>query len=440
MGLKTRYIILSVIFSLILFSSLLLFHLNFFFEAILALSLINIILFILIMRFYKFYHDSLDLLKKENIYINNTVISFFLNPTNEYLRYKVAFEKKIQLYDKKLLEEKSKYSQLLNSIPLPLALINEQRFILFANNFAKDIFPSNFEGSYLHQYFRDPILKNTIEKVKNDLDDYSLNLQIDLNNKNVLFNVKIQPVISEEKEILYYLIIFIDQESISKSIQERNDFLANASHELKTPLTNIIGISEIISSDPKAIIENKNFSKNLLVNVKRMQNLIYSLLDLSKVEINKNIIQYKLLSLEKISNSTIDEFKNIQSKEQNIKIFNNLNNKSLKLKTDEKEFKLLFFNILDNAFKYSSSLVKIYLEETTKNIEIIFQDNGIGIPKNEINRVTERFYRVKGNEKIEGSGIGLAIVSEIMNNHEGEIKIESEERVGTKIFLIFKRT
>ena len=83
-------------------------------------------------------------------------------------------------------------------------LINEQRFILFSNNFAKVLFPSNFEGSYLHQYFRDPILKNTIEKVKNDLADYSLNLQIDLNNKNVLFNVKIQPVISEEKK--YYII------------------------------------------------------------------------------------------------------------------------------------------------------------------------------------------------------------------------------------------
>ena len=416
-----------------------LFRFNFFFESILILSLLSIILFFFVVKFYNFYCKTLDLLKEENVYINSSVLSFFLNPKDEYLRLKFAFERKIQLYDKKLLEEKSKYSQLLDSIPLPLVLINEQRFILFANNFAKDIFPSNFESTYLHQYFRDPILKNTIEKVKDDLIDYSFNIQTDLNNKNVLFNVKIQPIISEEKEILYYLIIFIDQDSISKSIQERNDFLANASHELKTPLTNIMGISEIISNDPKAIIENKNFSKNLLVNVKRMQNLIYSLLDLSKVEINKNIIQYKLLSLEKISDSTIDEFKNIQSKEQNIKIFNNLKNKSLKLKTDEKEFKLLFFNILDNAFKYSSSLVKVYLEETTKNVEIIFQDNGIGVPKNEINRVTERFYRVKGNEKIEGSGLGLAIVSEIMNNHEGEIKIESVERVGTKIFLIFKR-
>ena len=416
-----------------------LFRFNFFFESILILSLLSIILFFFIVKFYNFYCKTLDLLKEENVYINSSVLSFFLNPKDEYLRFKFAFERKIQLYDKKLLEEKSKYSQLLDSIPLPLVLINEQRFILFANNFAKDIFPSNFESTYLHQYFRDPILKNTIEKVKDNLIDYSFNIQTDLNNKNVLFNVKIQPIISEEKEILYYLIIFIDQDSISKSIQERNDFLANASHELKTPLTNIMGISEIISNDPKAIIENKNFSKNLLVNVKRMQNLIYSLLDLSKIEINKNIIQYKLFNLEELSNSTIYEFKKIHSKKKNIKIFNNLKNKSVKLKTDEKEFKLLFFNILDNAFKYSSSLVKIYLEETTKNIEIIFQDNGIGIPKNDINRVTERFYRVKGNEKIEGSGLGLAIVSEIMNNHEGEIKIQSEERVGTKIFLIFKR-
>ena len=138
-----------------------------------------LLLFLGNFKFYKFYHDSLSLLKEENIYINNTLISFLLNPKNEYLRFKVAFEKKIQLYDKKLLEEKSKYSQLLNSVPLPLVLINEQRFILFANNFAKSLFPSNFEGSYLHQYFRDPILKNTIEKVKNDLADYSLNLQMD---------------------------------------------------------------------------------------------------------------------------------------------------------------------------------------------------------------------------------------------------------------------
>ncbi len=111
------------------------FFLNFYLEAIIALTVLSCTLFFFILKFYKFYHDILHLLKEENIYINDAVINFLLNPNNEYLRFKSAFEKKIQLYDKKLLEEKSKYSQLLDSIPLPLLLINEQRFILFANNF-----------------------------------------------------------------------------------------------------------------------------------------------------------------------------------------------------------------------------------------------------------------------------------------------------------------
>ncbi|MBJ57257.1 MAG: hypothetical protein CMP24_03335, partial [Rickettsiales bacterium] len=174
--LKIRYTLLSFTFFLILITSLVFFYFNFYLEGYLTLTALSCTLFFFMIKLYKFYHNSLNLLKEENIYINSTLIDFFLNPTNEYLRFKSAFEKKIHLYDKKLLEEKSKYSQLLDSIPLPLVLINELRFILFANNFAKDIFPSNFESSYLHQHFRDPILKNTIEKVKNNLDDYSLNL------------------------------------------------------------------------------------------------------------------------------------------------------------------------------------------------------------------------------------------------------------------------
>ena len=388
---------------------------------------------------YNFFINVLDIFSEQNAYLKKTIFSFFSNVENELLRIKASYVKKIELDKLILKEEKSKYSQLVDTIPLPVVLVSPDRYVLFLNRTARKIFPKNFEGSYIQNFFRDPSLNECFNRIKNkNLTDEEIRIVYN-GEKVVNFSVKFKPVFSEKNDVIYILLIFLDQNNILKSLQQRNDFLANASHELKTPLTNILGISEIISNEPSAIIENKNFSKSLLVNVKRMQNLIYSLLDLSKIEINKNIIQYKLLILEDIAKSTIDEFKNIHSKKQNIKIFNNLKNKSLKLKTDEKEFKLLFFNILDNAFKYSSSLVKIYLEETKKNIEIIFQDNGIGIPKNEINRVTERFYRVKGNEKIEGSGLGLAIVSEIMNNHEGEIKIESEEKGGTKFFLIFKR-
>ena len=365
-------------------------------------------------------------------------MSFFFNPNNELLRYKSAFDKKIKNFEKSIIEEKGKYSQLLNSIPLPLALINEQRFILFSNTSAKNIFPLNFQGNYLHQYFRDPILKKTIEKINKKLDAETFNLKIELNNKMVIFNVKMHPVLSEEKKIIYYLIIFIDQNKISKSIQERNDFLANASHELKTPLTNILGISEIISTDPSALLENKSFGKNLYSSAKSMQNLINSLLSLSKVEINKNIIVYKDQQLDSLINFIIKEYKSNIQKNNHIKVVNNLQPKGAQFKTDKKELSLLFFNLLDNSFKYGSTLVQVFLEMKKDNVIITLNDNGQGIPKNEVQRVTERFYRVKNNDKIEGNGLGLAIVQEIMNNHNGAIRIESEEGKGTKVSLIFK--
>ena len=434
---NTRYILLSIFFIATILFSYILFYFGQYDYSYIFLVFLSLLSFLVLLRLYKFYHDILRLLKKDNVYIKNTVISFFTNPNKEFLRYKYALKKKISILEKDLALEKKNYAQLLNSIPLPLALINEQRYILHANKSAKSIFSLSFEGSYLHQYFRDPILKNTIKKINETFNDETFNLQTELNNRTVLFNVKMQPVLSEEKKILYYLIIFIDQDKVSKSIQERNDFLANASHELKTPLTNILGISEILSNNPNSLLENKSFGKNLFLNVKRMQSLINSLLDLSKVEINKNIIDYKSYQLYSLTNAIIEEYKNSNPENYNIKVLNNLQSKELSFKTDKKELSLLFFNLLDNSFKYGASLVEIFLEKQNQNVIVIFHDDGKGIPKNEINRVTERFYRVKGNEKIEGNGLGLAIAQEVMNNHSGEIKIQSEKEKGTKISLIF---
>ena len=432
-----KYISLIAPFLVFLTASYILYYLEYYFYSLVFLVLLISILFIILLRLYKFYYYVLKLLQKENIYIENTLTSFFLNPNNELLRYKSTFDKKIKIYEKNLTEEKNKYSQLLNSIPLPLALINANRFILYANNLAKESFSSSFEGSFLHQHFRDPILKKTIDKINKTLESSSFQLKCTIKNDTFIYNVEMRPTLSDKNKILYYLVIFINQNKISKSIQERNDFLANASHELKTPLTNILGISEIISNNSNALLENKSFGKNLYLNAKRMQYLINSLLDLSKVEINKNIIEHKDHQLNTLINLIIKEYKSSHPKNYNIKIINNLKSKKIQFKTDEKELNLLFFNLLDNSFKYGASLVKIFLEKKNENVVIKFHDDGMGIPNNELQRVTERFYRVKGSEKIEGNGLGLAIVKEIMNNHKGEIKIKSEKKRGTTVSLIF---
>ena len=97
--LRIRYIFLSLIFISIILVTLILFNFDLYFESLLILGFLSILFFLIILRFYKFYSETLFLLKKENLYIKNTVISFFLNPHNEYLRYKVAFQKKIEFYD-----------------------------------------------------------------------------------------------------------------------------------------------------------------------------------------------------------------------------------------------------------------------------------------------------------------------------------------------------
>ncbi|PPR26095.1 MAG: Sensor histidine kinase ResE [Alphaproteobacteria bacterium MarineAlpha9_Bin4] len=432
---RAKYLII-VLFFLLLYALAALLYLSGRYESATIIIISTSILFFLqTLRMYFFFKHLIEYFAKDNIYIQPTLYNFFLNPKNEILRIKASLERKNQLLNSELQETKNNYSKLIDSIPLPIIIINEKKFILFTNKFAKKAFSLELEKSFLYEHFRNFDITDDIIKEEINSKEFQFNHEIE--GQSISYKVLLQSLFSEKTNSSTFLLIFIDQSQISKSIQERNDFLTNASHELKTPLTNILGISEIVCNDPDTLIKNRTFGKNLLLNVKRMQSLINSLLDLSKIEINRNIIQYKTLNLVTLVQATINEFKNMNSKKKNIKFFNNLDSRTFKLKTDDKEFKLLFFNLLDNSFKYDSSYVKVFLEKKKDNIEILFQDDGKGIPKNEIHRITERFYRVKGNEKIEGNGLGLAIAKEIMNNHNGEIKIKSEKGKGTKVFLIF---
>ncbi len=436
---KTRYIILSVFFTIIILFSYSLYRFEKYNYSYVFLVTFNLLLFLFLLRLYKFYYDILKLLKKDNVYIKNTVISFFADPNKEFIRYKYTFKKKVSLLEKKLNQEKKKYSQLLNSIPLPLALVNEHSFVLHANSFTSKIFSNSFEGSYLHHYFRDPKLKTTIDNISNYKQEADLKIKNETNNSTLIYNVKIKPILLEDDKILYYLFIFTDQTSVSKSLEERNDFLANASHELKTPLTNILGIAEILANDQNALVTNKKFADNLLLNSRKMQSLVESLLDLSKVEINRNIISYKTQDIFNLVRNSLNNYININSNNSNVKLINKLSNKTGKIITNEKEFKLILNNLLDNSFKFGATSVNINLLNINNKIIIEIQDNGIGIDNADLIRVTERFYRTKEANNIPGNGLGLAIVNEILKNNSAEIKISSKLKKGTTVSCIFER-
>ena len=433
---RAKYLII-VLFFLLLYALAALLYLSGRYESATIIIISTSILFFLqTLRMYFFFKHLIEYFAKDNIYIQPTLYNFFLNPKNEILRIKASLERKNQLLNSELQETKNNYSKLIDSIPLPIIIINEKKFILFANEFAKKAFSKELEKSFLYEHFRNFDITDDILKEEINSKEFQFNNEIE--DKNITYKVLLQSLFSEESNASTFLLIFIDQSQIAKSLREKNDFLANASHELKTPITNIIGISEIINHDPEAVKKNKNFPEHLLNNSLRLKKLIESFLDLSRVEMNKDLVVNQSINFNKFISEFIKKYV-FDNEKKNIRLENNISKRTI-LIANSWELELLLNNLLDNCFKYSSSKVSVLINEEKEYINILVKDNGIGISKFDLEKIKERFYRGKGSQNVKGTGLGLSIVDEIIANHKGKLKIESEEKEGTSVSFTLKKT
>ena len=433
---RAKYLII-VLFFLLLYALAALLYLSGRYESATIIIISTSILFFLqTLRMYFFFKHLIEYFAKDNIYIQPTLYNFFLNPKNEILRIKASLERKNQLLNSELQETKNNYSKLIDSIPLPIIIINEKKFILFANEFAKKAFSKELEKSFLYEHFRN--FDITDNSLKEEISSKEFQFNNEIEDKNITYKVLLQSLFSEESNASTFLLIFIDQSQIAKSLREKNDFLANASHELKTPITNIIGISEIINHDPEAVKKNKNFPEHLLNNSLRLKKLIESFLDLSRVEMNKDLVVNQSINFNKFISEFIKKYV-FDNEKKNIRLENNISKRTI-LIANSWELELLLNNLLDNCFKYSSSKVSVLINEEKEYINILVKDNGIGISKFDLEKIKERFYRGKGSQNVKGTGLGLSIVDEIIANHKGKLKIESEEKEGTSVSFTLKKT
>jgi two-component system phosphate regulon sensor histidine kinase PhoR len=222
----------------------------------------------------------------------------------------------------------------------------------------------------------------------------------------------------------------------------RTDFVANVSHELKTPLSSIIGYLETLLT----VDDEKNKKKFISIiqdQSNRMNSLIDDLLSLSSIEnkkTNENDQFCNLLNTVKIGINSLES--KILKKKINVDI--NLD-QSLLVGCPHEEFIQVVVNIVNNAVKYSKDGAKILIKarekmntsNMTEYVEISFKDNGIGIAEEHISRLTERFYRVDSarSKEVGGTGLGLSIVKHILNKNMGFIDIKSEVGKGSE-FLI----
>ena len=329
---------------------------------------------------------------------------------------------------------------LLNSISEGILILDKSKKIIFSNNSSIKLFDTkineNISGS-----LRNPDLLISIDKIFEDknLPDF----EIEIRNKAVL---RLNISIYLDKNNLFFdevsCVLFIrDLTEFHKFQQLKSDFVANVSHELRTPLQSIkMGLETIDNiKDLKENNELNNLMPLMTSQSERMENLIRDLLSLSKIELQEHIRPTHEIDLIELIDYVIKTYEKIISK-QNIKIiFNKV--ESLKIIGDRDKLIEIFTNLIDNSIKYSdkNKEITITAKKDGEFNTVSVSDQGIGIPKESIHRITERFFTVDPSKSrsVGGTGLGLAIVKHLVSQHRAEMDINSVENEGTTIDIKF---
>lgn len=255
--------------------------------------------------------------------------------------------------------------------------------------------------------------------------------------------------LDEDTEIETYAEIkpFLDKihsqhKALKKSANLRQDFTANVSHELKTPLASISGYAELIETGMAKEDDIQRFAGEIHKSSIRLLSLINDIIELSELDVMDGEMSITDMNLTEEALNCVNMLQMNASK-HGVTITFDKKSDDCVIKANKDMIQEVIFNLCDNAIRYNKKDGKVEVSVTQKgnNISLKVKDNGIGIPKKEQKRVFERFYRVDKarSKKTGGTGLGLAIVKHIAEQHKAEILIESQPNEGTTISVIFKK-
>ncbi len=254
-------------------------------------------------------------------------------------------------------------------------------------------------------------------------------------------SVVFAPFFSDELNPLGIIMIVRNITDSVKTDNVRKEFVANVSHELKTPLTSIRGYSETIMNGDLTYQEIVKFSKVINQEAIRMQKLVSDLLQLSRMDYNKVSYNPILLNTLEVIKKVYEKIR-FEAEEKHHKIEINCSELVPNIFIDKGAIEQILINILTNSIKYTpeGGLIRIYagaVDENRMYIKIV--DNGIGIPQKDLERIYERFYRVDKarSRKMGGTGLGLSIVKEMVDGNHGQINIDSKLNEGTEVTVVF---
>ncbi|MFZ3056282.1 MAG: ATP-binding protein [Smithella sp.] len=339
-------------------------------------------------------------------------------------------------------EEKSKLMTAFTSMNEGVLITNEQDLIEFISPVLSNMLAIQYgdvNGKTLMESFRSVDLQKAFLEFKETRVNVSREITMGTV-EPIILSVSISTVHGhpdEEKT----MIVFHDVTRLKKLEQIRVDFVANVTHEIKTPLTAIIGYLDTIKDGAiNNIEETKRFIDIILKHAERLNRLVEDLLTISNIEMKETKLNFESVSLHAALTNVISLVE-AKAKLKNITIQNDVRENIDQIKADKDKLTQIFVNVLDNAVKFTpeSGNVVIKTDEAGAYTVVSISDTGIGVPKDEIQRLGERFYRVDRSRSrdLGGTGLGLSIVKHLMIAHGGRMEIESQLGRGTKVSLFF---
>lgn len=332
-------------------------------------------------------------------------------------------------------------TSVLKSISHGILVIDIDGNIILINDEARKMIKSKCigkeEGKNIKQVIHVEKILNGIEKYIGSKENNCEKLKLE---DETVYKLKIDPVyLQNSKNAIIGSIINIENiTEIVKLENMRRDFVANVSHELKTPLTSINGFVEtlIINEDLPSDKRNR-FLAIIQKESDRLKRLIEDILLLSSIESKNNLVTENVL-LYNIFKEVYEMISYIASS-KHIKIYYNFEDENVAIQAYGDYIKQLFLNLIDNAIKYTPEGGTVIINQFTRNDEITIEviDNGVGIPKEDQDKIFQRFYRVDKarSRSVGGTGLGLAITKHIVNSLQGNISVESKLGEGSKFIV-----
>ena len=368
-----------------------------------------------------------DLNKRAIIY-NYDEIGFLAQTFNN-----IADQLEIRIIDS--LDKKNKLEAILESMESGIIAIDNNENIILINSYSQKLFDLKEDniGKKISDCIIDYDLINFIREIP-EIGTKEIKLFHPIERE---LRVKKSPIINYLNNSIGIVITVQDITDIKRLENMRSEFVANVSHELKTPLTSIKGFSETLRYVDDSETKNK-FLDIIDKESERLTNLINDILILSNIE-NIHKMESEYFNPGDVIENVLDMVKSQAYKKSIIIKYNDCFNSEILGSKDK--FHQLAVNLIENAIKYSNENGVVKIDLTLEEQYFVFKvkDNGIGIPKNDIPRIFERFYRVDKSRSTRGTGLGLAIVKHIVKLFNGEISVKSKVGRGSTFTVKIKK-